>query len=1235
MKKLTKKLLLAVLSTFMLFGLSMGIGCDCAGSPGSGGGTQIPSSPVVAEISLSTTSAKMIVGDYLTITASTNKAPGLKVEFYSEDEKIATINEHGVIEAINKGATNIVAAYGDVTVKCAVTVDFDESVPEIIDLSAFNNEYVLYKGDTLTFQPAIKYRGRIYTDGEFAFTSTNEDVVSFDGAILKAGTTVQMVNCYIEGTWRGFDATVTQSLRKDFSVKVMTEAYISLEGSSEDFIELYTHEEFDGIEYKNSSNFVPEFYVEGNVIENVEFDYEFVGGDFVDFNAGVITAKTFGQTQIIISCDYEGTEYLKTINVNVVRPEADYAIMLDNFSIGLGTFKDKDDNFVEKTIAEKIYGSNDSVIIEAYQDGFPMTVKDNKIFGIKGAKNTSVRTVITFGTNTEIYNVQLNAYGLYMKTVEDLGFFSTQAEFPDYYYLANDIDATDYTLPLFVIEGDTSNRNYGSARNGLIGVFEGNGHVIKGLTVNSKGIFGGITGGTLQNVAFTETSLTGYYPALIGHWETGESVIKNMYVHFKDIAVKGGGLFQQKLSLTSKHENIVVEYDIAPEKVMNRITGYQSNSANISTFAPQKGQTWYKNADTLFKNCFSISYAPVGLTEPYSESSVWASYIVAENQVTQTENAETGKIDLTFLDEFEQGIIDYANFAPVLKTDGNDLAVEVAKGIKAYHTIADMQAAKEENAKILETFDSQYWVVENGVPYWKGVYVSTFGVSIKNGETPVEDGVVLSNNTTELTITIVDADGNPVETTITGVDGVVVNGNNVKLAEVPTSKGYYELVLTAVVKGIVIERVVTIGYSNEIEVTGKVLYSQDDKSLDIISLNKALEAVDYPEISLSDIETYIVNGEEVQELDLEVIISNAEITTNSNGVLVAKNYGRNRTVDVAQEVTLIINGKKVILNSVYAYTKVIDEAEDLKYFTMNYRNEYNEIDGYFVLAKNIDASALELDDHKFEANKNGGTTPYPGNGVSVDVGFRGVLDGLGYTVDGLTTKSCGLFASMNAPIVKNIAFTNVNLTGYYLTFFSKKYSRGKTHANAFNGYEGLFENIYISVNSINYTGSNGAVGILVQDTFPSSARAYNVVVEYANVDATTQSKIEAGSQFLLFGSSTGSMAGATTTYRDCYAISTAPVLQLKKMPGFASNQVEYTLSANGSKVESVGAILDPQVSAVLARCNADQQTLKADHVLHGVKAYANYNTMATANNDYSSFSAEYWTIVDGIPTWNN
>ena len=66
------------------------------------------------------------------------------------------------------------------------------------------------------------------------------------------------------------------------------------------------------------------------------------------------------------------------------------------------------------------------------------------------------------------------------------------------------------------------------------------------------------------------------------------------------------------------------------------------------------------------------------------------------------------------------------------------------------------------------------------------------------------------------------------------------------------------------------------------------------------------------------------------------------------------------------------------------------------------------------------------------------------------------------------------------------------------------------------------------------------------------------------------------------------------------------------MPGFAENQVEYTLSEDGKKVVSVGKVLDEQVNTVLGYHNT---TLTTDHVIVGLRAYDNYVEMAQDSED--------------------
>ena len=1201
-----------VLSIVTLFSLAIGIGCDCGGNetPSGGGGyTPIEKTPTV---SLDRSSEKLIVGDYLTLNAYTNKAIDEDVIFESENESVAIVNEHGQVEAVSAGTTNIVAKYGNATAKCAITVEWDDSYPVLIDVNGLELSYILFKNGTYTFRPAIKYRGRIYEDAEFTFVSNNENLVTFDGYKLKAKDCLGEVNCYVEGSWRGFDATTVPLLRCDFSVEVRTEAYISLKGTSEDFIELYTHKEFYGEEYVNSATIIPEFYASGEKVD-VEFTTVILDESLAVYEENNLIAKKFGKTTIEISCEYEGERYVKSINIEIERPIADYEKEIGKFSADLGTFKDAGSDYAIKTLAEGIYGSNDVTIIEAYQNDSRLIVEDNKILGVSGAKDDVYHTVITIGTDTEIYNVGLEVYGLYITEMADFNSFATHAESPNYYYLANDIDATGFEF--------TETQN--NSATGLTGVFEGNGHVISNITTKSKGLFGIVNGGTIRNVAFTNAVLTGYYPCLIAHLEKGTTSLKNIYVEVDSVAVRGSVLYQQTMSANATHENIVVEYGISQGDV-RAVMSQSSNYSNISTFAPNRS-TVYK--DTTFKNCFSISYAPVGCSSPNGVDFTWTSHVMAENQVVLGDADENGDIPLTGVTDWDKELLALTTPTDVLKVTASSSAAkdvstgtDVVKGVKAYVALEDLANDKANNQAILASFDRNFWVVINGVPYWKGVYRQTFSLQVKQDGYDVDGNITLINTNTEISLDLVDIGGNVVNSTITAPEGITVNGNKIKLTNNPTSEGSYEVKISAVVEGVVIEKWITVNYTNLIAVTGKVLYSKDDKALDLDSLNRALNRVGIEDITFADIDAYVVNGEQVDVLDLEVIISN-----NSK-----VNLGRKRVVDTAQLVKIIVDGKEYILENVYAYTKLIDEAEDLNYFTMNYQNEYNEIDGYFLVTKNIDANELVLEEHKFEANKTA-TTPikYPTDGYSTDVGFRGVLDGQGYVIDGLTAKSCGLFASMNAAVVKNIAFTNVNLSGYYATLFAKNFIRGKDYAGGFNGYEGMFSNVYVSINSINYTGGNGAVGILVQQTLPAMVLVQNVIVDFLNVDATTQAKIEAGNQFLMFGTSTYSMASSTSRFKDCYSISTAPVLQYKNMPGFAENQVEYTLT--GSKVTAVGNALDNQVVDVLARCG---KTLTVDHVLVGLRAYDNYEAMALDTaNDYSSFSQDYWAIENGVPVW--
>ncbi len=1169
--------------------------------------------PIAPEISFKRKSVELNLGEFIYLEIRRNDIPNLKVEYYSEDENVVTVDNHGRVKANYIGSTYVVAKYGSAITKCLVTVVCDEFAnPVLIDLYGFNETYNLYKNTSFNFYPAVSFGGQIYTNLQATFVSTNENIAYFNGNTLITKDVSGSVDCYVEAVWNEYSSNDTVRLRFDFTVVIVKEAYLTLKDTSADYFELYTLSEFDGKTLVDSKEFIPEFYAEGEKI-NVEFNYAISDTSVIDFSGNLISAKKFGQVQIDVSCIYEGIEYVKVFDINVIRPEADYETEITNFSSGLGTFKDAKDNFIEKTITNKIYGNDSANIIEAYQEGRPLTIEDNKILGITGPNKGAYNTVISIATETEIYKVALKVYGLYITTAEDLGFFSKHFEFTDYYYVANDIDASNYVMPLYGKSAYADDRKDG----GLKGVFEGNGHVISGLTVNSRGMFGGINGATIQNVAFTNVKLTGYYPCLIAHFEQGATKLKNMYVQIDSIAIRGGGLYQQQMSVNGVHENIIVEYGISKEDVISRIDSYNDDKSNISVISPQRTQVW---TDTMFTNSFAISYAPIGLSSPHGSDFTWASFVLAENQITLTENATTGKTDVSFKDDFESQLITHTVFNATKKTKTNENGIDVAIGIKAYHTFEEMQADESANEEILKSFDETYWAIINGIPRWK---------ALSHKEHEYLEKVVAPTCESK-GYTLYSCTGCDDSYKDDYKDALGHNYTETVYAPTCFSNGYTiyscERCNSWYVGDNQVESFEKHNYVNDV-CTGcgiskseeRVLYSQFDKALDLATLKLALADRGVKITSLEDIDGYLVNGELTNELELEVIISN---NTSSN------NSGRNRAVDTAQTVTVVVNGNNYLLTNVYAYTKIIDDAEDLKVFTMKNDNQYNELDGYFIVTKNIDATKLVLDNHVFATG-----AVNPGNGSTADVGFRGVFDGQGHVIDGLGVKSNGLFGQANAPVIKNVAFTNVKLSGYYPTLLAHNISRGKTHNDSFTNIEGMISNVYVSVSSIS-KGTSRRVGILVNNTLPAVVAVRNVVVDYLRVSSEIQAEIDAAKPFYMFGSSKNSMVNATSSYKNVYSISTAPVLSAS-LPGFAENQVEFTLNQAGSSVIAVGNVIDEQVNEILA---LHGKTLTTGNVLVGLRAYDSYEAMALdseANSDsLATFDSKYWTVVNGVPKWN-
>ncbi|MBE7083156.1 MAG: hypothetical protein E7373_00965 [Clostridiales bacterium] len=254
---------------------------------------------------------------------------------------------------------------------------------------------------------------------------------------------------------------------------------------------------------------------------------------------------------------------------------------------------------------------------------------------------------------------------------------------------------------------------------------------------------------------------------------------------------------------------------------------------------------------------------------------------------------------------------------------------------------------------------------------------------------------------------------------------------------------------------------------------------------------------------------------------------------------------------------------------------IIDSAEDLKTI---FDSPDEELNGYYKLAKNIDAESVNLS-----------------GGIRQNSLFTGTFDGCGYTITNLNVsgtsdnKNGSLFGQIKYPaVIENVAFENV--TADYAAVISNKLIT----KNMYDWSTGsavpqrpVIKNVYIQVKD----GSTGFRGVIATKDVQS---AFYPVIENVVVKAL---ECDRGGANENVGSFFGSdwfvekSSGDTSVLKNNYVISN---LELNNYWGIA----EY-----------------------------DTYT--------GIKRYATVEAMQGATNDYSSFSEDYWNTDSGIPAWNN
>lgn len=633
------------------------------------------------------------------------------------------------------------------------------------------------------------------------------------------------------------------------------------------------------------------------------------------------------------------------------------------------------------------------------------------------------------------------------------------------------------------------------------GYFDGRGHLIKNLTIDISKVLADTNGGllgkeTLQDSVFKNVAL--YDVTSLNQVRNrgiltskNRGTVDNVYIKYTANSVPSTVIYGQ--TSTAIFSNCVIEYPYDEnfnfETYRTKYIGAYGGAAPFSTY--DTDNSWNKDCT----NVTVISQTPIGY---YSANSAgvdvkynnsgkisWGTYYVyGENETAvwydfkyfHEDTLIEGKDPIPGL-----GIAAGEATVQNTKLEDNDTGkTRIKYGVKRYDRIED---ALDDNDALVKSIYSYFGLKYDSII--EDTVVTVGGVE-------VEDAISLQvNGTAEIGVTYGGVSAT--EITFAGYDGyATLDGNTLTATEV----GSFDLTVSYVVKGVKHVKVVSVIITAaEITVDGARDYDASIGTLFATELN-AKKVVG------------VMLGETVLD-------EGVGYTVDDNGYLqtiTAVPYrvnGDNRVF----EITVMTEGGTYIFTNVNYWTRIIDDANELKLAldidyasteTVNgngivYNNGYVYNAGLYKIADGanaIDMSATAMEYSSLETTV---------TNIQKGDGFVGYFDGNGRAIDKFAPEAHGMFgviSSYNSGLnvgatIKNVAFTNVTLTGDgsaikpLLFSYTNKSEKNQhnieniyvTFADSSADMNGLANRIYGNVNTNNvYIVSNTVISE-VDETF--------------------------------------------------------------------------------------------------------------------------------------------------------
>ena len=1152
---------------------------------------------VVPEISFSIAEKSLIIGDEEYLMPTYKKIEGFSLTFESSDQAVVSVDAEGKISAEREGSATIKAVYSNGTDKAEASVlvhsSFSGYLPELNVMGVSTDITITldYEYKILSY---ISFNGKQFEDADVTITVLNGAVAEVVGDGKIKANAKGKTDVLLEASWRGKDKTNAPTMQKLLSLSVIDDVRFYNAGNPIIDEVLYTLSEFEEKSYKNS---LPnEFKVNINgTAQDVELTVE--NPEIVSVSGDKLVANAFGTTTVLIQKTVDSDTYSRTFNIEVQRVEKVVDGIVPLFSTVDGTYLDSNK---EKRQVLSFIGISDTAI-DAYQNGRELSVDGGKIFGVESSSETKRGTAeITVGTANVVYKFGLETLAKAIAVKEDL----KSLELTDgkilsgYYELMGDIDASGISLTHVTSNGAK-----------FSGLFNGNGHVIKNLSLNVNSSMFGVLDSTaiVKNFALYNLNATKAF-FLAQDTANDGLTISNVYIGLSQSTVTPRGI-TGRTGQNSTYSNVVMEY-LGSNAEINR--DYQEQW----TWQGLVGGMWtYEQDGKLYAQ-----------DKKWSDVYVISPFVVSfrtddkkhEGQSTAVYGYGANETKDVYGNALDTALHHRDN--PNLGEKWWTTAYYDVSYTNLYH-YANYAEMKAENIDY-SSFTSDFWVVSDGIVYWKELFVEQIEVKLYKTD-------ILGISEQELDDLKIAGKGTAVKIK------AFYNGNELDDKSVEVLDSTY-LTWMPVVNYLKLEQVPPIEKGNiGIKLTVNLDFGTIEKIVYVMAINEIVNvSTVYDLISEEDGKMagnpFPMSAIIGQEQVVSVYQGSTLLTYDAQGGTLKglkaniQGLGEERVVE---PVELTINTQnKVFAVNVKVYSKVIVTEKDLQYFNQTKAgNENNVYDGYYVLAKNI----TDLSDYYNNTVENGA-------GLKA---FTGTFDGNGYSITAKVTK--GMFGILgNGAVIKNVAFKNMQVLvsdSVQSTAIIAGYINNSTDV-------AVVKDVYVSVDESNsyrqWLSKWFTTAMLISNNASLKSKFKNIVIE-ANINHSNYNDPNngAGAEPCLFRYWNG-IENATAGGQ--YASNTAE-------DSLVNVYVICKDTTNMGGLFRVTAGIGKNPSVSMALCYNDYMNASASAKVtqrylpefynDGTKNYVtmrrydDYLAMQQDGNDYSLFNGTCWTLTGAYPVW--